>query len=145
VDYAHTPDALENLLGNARDLTGGQVIVVFGCGGDRDKSKRAIMGEVATRLADVVYVTSDNSRGENPDAIIDDIMEGLQGDPNKVIRVTDRREAIRLAVRRARPEDMLLLAGKGHENYQIIGQRILPFSDVDELTRAIDQLMEGER
>lgn len=145
VDYAHTPDALENLLGNARDLTGGQVIVVFGCGGDRDKSKRAIMGEVATRLADVVYVTSDNSRGENPDAIIDDIMEGLQGDPDKMIRVTDRREAIRLAVRRARPEDILLLAGKGHENYQIIGQRILPFSDVDELTRAIDQLMEGER
>ena len=100
------------------------------------------MGEVAARLADVVYVTSDNPRGEDPDAIIDDIMEGLQADPDRVTRVTDRREAIGLAVRRARPKDTLLLAGKGHENYQIIGQRILPFSDVDELTRAIEQRME---
>jgi len=144
VDYAHTPDALENLLENARFLTRERVIVVFGCGGDRDRSKRALMGDAASRLADLVFVTSDNPRGEDPEAIIDEIMAGLGNTPAKVVRITDRREAIAMAVREAKPGDVLLLAGKGHENYQVIGERILPFSDVDELTKAIDSLMEGE-
>jgi UDP-N-acetylmuramoyl-L-alanyl-D-glutamate--2,6-diaminopimelate ligase len=140
VDYAHTPDALENLLENTRDLTVGRVILVFGCGGNRDTSKRPMMGAAAERLADVVFVTSDNPREEDPEAIIDDIMEGLSGSSEKVFRVTDRREAIGSAVREARPDDIVLLAGKGHENYQVVGKRVLPFSDVDELARAIDKV-----
>ena len=102
------------------------------------------MGDAASRLADLVFVTSDNPRGEDPEAIIDEIMAGLGNTPAKVVRITDRREAIAMAVREAKPGDVLLLAGKGHENYQVIGERILPFSDVDELTKAIDSLMEGE-
>ncbi|UCG38629.1 MAG: UDP-N-acetylmuramoyl-L-alanyl-D-glutamate--2,6-diaminopimelate ligase [bacterium] len=144
VDYAHTPDALENLLVNARAMTRGRVIVVFGCGGDRDSSKRPLMGKAAGSIADVVFVTSDNPRSEDPEAIMDDIMEGLEEYMDKVSRITDRREAIRRAVREARPGDMLLVAGKGHENYQILGDRILPFSDVDELGKAIGELVEGE-
>jgi UDP-N-acetylmuramoyl-L-alanyl-D-glutamate--2,6-diaminopimelate ligase len=144
VDYAHTPDALENLLENTRDITEGRVILVFGCGGDRDKSKRPLMGAAAQRLADLVFVTSDNPRGEDPESIIDSIMEGLVGNAGKVTRVTDRRDAIRTAVHEARPGDVVLLAGKGHENYQIIGNRVLPFSDVDELARAIEESAEGE-
>jgi UDP-N-acetylmuramoyl-L-alanyl-D-glutamate--2,6-diaminopimelate ligase len=144
VDYAHTPDALQNLLENARFLTGKRVIVVFGCGGDRDRSKRSLMGKAASRLADLVFVTSDNPRGEDPGAIIDEIMEGIDAAPEKVKRIPDRREAINLAVREAEPGDILLLAGKGHENYQVIGERIVPFSDLDELAKAITGIMEGE-
>jgi UDP-N-acetylmuramoyl-L-alanyl-D-glutamate--2,6-diaminopimelate ligase len=139
VDYAHTPDALENLLANTRKITDGRVLVVFGCGGDRDRSKRPLMGEAAGRLGDIVYVTSDNPRSEDPSIIIDDIMEGL-GDPQaQIVRVEDRREAIGMAVAEARPGDMVVVAGKGHENYQIVGERILPFSDVDELAHAIEK------
>jgi UDP-N-acetylmuramoyl-L-alanyl-D-glutamate--2,6-diaminopimelate ligase len=139
VDYAHTPDALENLLENTRDITEGRVILVFGCGGDRDTSKRPLMGAAAERLADRVFISSDNPRGEDPESIIDDIMGGVTGSSEKVVRVTDRREAISMAVREARPGDVVLLAGKGHENYQIIGKRVLPFSDVDELAKAIEE------
>ncbi len=139
VDYAHTPDALENLLANIRKIAKGRVLVVFGCGGDRDQSKRPIMGEAAGRLGDIVYVTSDNPRSEDPSIIIDDIMEGL-GDPQaQVVRVEDRREAIGMAVAEAKPGDMVVVAGKGHENYQIVGERILPFSDVEELAHAIEK------
>jgi len=144
VDYAHTPDALENLLENARLITAGRVIVVFGCGGNRDKSKRPLMGRAASRLADLVFITSDNPRGEDPEDIIDEVMAGLENSPAKVVRITDRREAIDMAVQEAKQGDILLLAGKGHENFQIIGERILPFSDVDELTKAIERVMEGE-
>jgi UDP-N-acetylmuramoyl-L-alanyl-D-glutamate--2,6-diaminopimelate ligase len=140
VDYAHTPDALENVLENARGITSGRVITVFGCGGDRDTTKRPLMGEAAGRLSDVVFVTSDNPRSEDPERIIDDIMEGLREPAAVVERVPDRREAIGLAVREAGPGDMVVVAGKGHENYQIIGERILPFSDVDELARALSDL-----
>ena len=140
VDYAHTPDALKNVLENARAITGGRVITVFGCGGDRDSSKRPLMGQVAGRLSDVVFVTSDNPRSEDPEVILDHIMEGL-GDPaGTVERIADRRTAIDRAVREARPGDMVVVAGKGHENYQIIGKRILPFSDVDEVARALEKL-----
>jgi UDP-N-acetylmuramoyl-L-alanyl-D-glutamate--2,6-diaminopimelate ligase len=144
VDYAHTPDALQNVLENARAITEGRVLTVFGCGGDRDKSKRPFMGQAAGRHSDLVIVTSDNPRSEDPESIIDDIMEGL-GDPKGTVqRVPDRRTAIDRAVREARPGDMLVLAGKGHENYQIIGERIVPFSDVDELARAIKKVMGEE-
>jgi UDP-N-acetylmuramoyl-L-alanyl-D-glutamate--2,6-diaminopimelate ligase len=140
VDYAHTPDALENLLRNARKITEGRVLVVFGCGGDRDQSKRPLMGEAAGRLGDIVYVTSDNPRSEDPSAIIDDIIKGLDKATGEVIRVEDRKEAIALAVAEARAGDMVVVAGKGHENYQIIGERILPFSDADELGYAIEKI-----
>lgn len=140
VDYAHTPDALMNVLENARAITRGRVITVFGCGGDRDKTKRPLMGSVAGQMSDVVIVTSDNPRSEDPEIILDQIMEGL-GDPAGVVeRITDRRTAIDHAVREARPGDMVVVAGKGHENYQIVGKRILPFSDVDELARALEKL-----
>ncbi|TNF49701.1 UDP-N-acetylmuramoyl-L-alanyl-D-glutamate--2,6-diaminopimelate ligase [bacterium] len=143
VDYAHTPDALENLLENAGKLTLGRTIVVFGCGGDRDRAKRPLMGEVAERLADFVIVTSDNPRSEEPEAIIDDIMDGLHGKKGFVQRITDRREAIALAVGEAKQGDMVVVAGKGHENYQIVGKKVLPFSDVDELANAIIRSLEG--
>jgi UDP-N-acetylmuramoyl-L-alanyl-D-glutamate--2,6-diaminopimelate ligase len=143
VDYAHTPDALENVLENARAVSRGRVITVFGCGGDRDKTKRPLMGMVAGRLSDLVFVTSDNPRSEDPETILDDIMEGL-GDPVAAVqRVSDRRKAIEMAVQEARQGDMVVVAGKGHENYQIMGDKVLPFSDADELARAILK-MSGE-
>jgi UDP-N-acetylmuramoyl-L-alanyl-D-glutamate--2,6-diaminopimelate ligase len=102
------------------------------------------MGQAAGRLSDLVYVTSDNPRSEDPEFIMDQIMEGLDDPMGTVERVSDRRTAIGLAVREARPGDMVVVAGKGHENYQIIGERILPFSDVDELARAIEKVMGEE-
>lgn len=141
VDYAHTPDALQNVLENARAITEGRVLTVFGCGGDRDVSKRPLMGQAAGRHSDLVIVTSDNPRSEDPEKIIDDIMEGISDPVGTVERVPDRRAAIDRAVREARPGDMVVVAGKGHENYQIIGERIVPFSDVDELARSIKKAM----
>lgn len=140
VDYAHTPDALENLLVNVREITSGRVLTVFGCGGDRDRTKRPIMGEVAARLSDLVIVTSDNPRSEDPEAIIDEIMEAFRKIPDHVSRNSDRRSAIAEAVGHARPGDTIVVAGKGHENYQLLGGRVIPFSDVDELAAAIDGL-----
>lgn len=144
VDYAHTPDALQNVLENARAVTNGRLITVFGCGGDRDTSKRPIMGQVAGRLSDLVIVTSDNPRSEVPEAIIDQIMVGIDNPMGKVERISDRKVAIARAVEMARAGDMIVVAGKGHENYQIIGDRVLPFSDVDELARILRQAMGEE-
>ncbi len=128
VDYAHTPDSLENVLSAARPLTDGTLHVVFGCGGDRDRTKRPLMGEIAARLADHVVVTSDNPRSEDPEAIIDEIMAGSSG---TVIRETDRRRAIQLAIAEARPGDVVVIAGKGHEQGQeFAGGHKLPFDDV---------------
>jgi len=141
VDYAHTPDALQNVLENARAITEGRVLTVFGCGGDRDVSKRPFMGQVAGRHSELVVVTSDNPRSEDQESIIDDIMEGISDPMGTVERVPDRKAAIDRAVREARPGDMVIVAGKGHENYQIIGERIVPFSDVDELARSIKKAM----
>jgi UDP-N-acetylmuramoyl-L-alanyl-D-glutamate--2,6-diaminopimelate ligase len=123
VDYAHTPDALENVLGNARG--DGRLIAVFGCGGDRDPGKRTPMGEVASRLADEVVVTSDNPRSEDQTAIIDQIRRGA---PHAAIE-PDRRAAIRAALLGARPGDVVVVAGKGHETTQTIGGTVLPFDD----------------
>jgi UDP-N-acetylmuramoyl-L-alanyl-D-glutamate--2,6-diaminopimelate ligase len=130
VDYAHTPDALENLLLTARSFRreGQRVVLVFGCGGDRDKSKRPLMGSVASRLADMVYVTSDNARSESPEAIIQDILVGIDREkPYRVIR--DRAVAIEMAVREAKAGDIILLAGKRHEKYEIDGDGKHPFDE----------------
>ena len=130
VDYAHTDDALRNVLQTAREVAGtGRVITVFGCGGDRDRTKRAPMGELAASLSDVAIVTSDNPRTENPEAIIEDIEAGLKKSERPYVKLTDRREAIYYAIAEAREGDVVLIAGKGHETYQIIGERTTHFDD----------------
>jgi UDP-N-acetylmuramoyl-L-alanyl-D-glutamate--2,6-diaminopimelate ligase len=134
-DYAHTPDALERTLRTARAFTREKLIVVFGCGGDRDKGKRPIMGEIAERGADCAIVTSDNPRTEDPDSIIDDIEAGMRGNNHE--RITDRLSAIQRALDIAADGDIVLLAGKGHETYQIRGTTSYPFDEkeiVKELT-----------
>jgi UDP-N-acetylmuramoyl-L-alanyl-D-glutamate--2,6-diaminopimelate ligase len=134
VDYAHTPDALERVLTTARKLTSGRLGVVFGCGGDRDRGKRPIMGEIAARLADRAWITSDNPRSEPPGAIIDEIVAGVRRVPGGDTRWSadaDRRGAIAAALGWAEPADTVVIAGKGHETYQIIGADVLPFDDRD--------------
>ena len=126
-DYAHTPDALERALETVRPLTPGKVIVVFGAGGDRDRGKRGPMGDIATRLADVAIATSDNPRTEDPDRILDDVEQGMKGRPHH--READRRKAIALALSLAGPTDTVILAGKGHETYQVIGTEKQPFDE----------------
>lgn len=126
-DYAHTPDALDRTLRALRPLTAGRLIVVFGAGGDRDRGKRPLMGGVAERLADLAIVTSDNPRSEDPEAIIDEIETGMT--PGRHVRITDRRAAIQRALAEAAPGDVVVLAGKGHETYQIVGTRKLPFDE----------------
>lgn len=128
VDYAHTPDALENILKTARALCRSKLICVFGCGGDRDAGKRPIMGAIAEKIADEIYLTSDNPRTEDPDKIIADIVSGLTKSQKHHI-VPDRRAAISAAIKAMSTGDMLIIAGKGHEDYQIIGQTKLPFDD----------------
>lgn len=133
-DYAHTPDALERSLQTARAFARGRLIVVFGCGGDRDKGKRPLMGEIAERGADTAIVTSDNPRTEDPDAIIDDIEAGMRSSRHE--RVTDRHAAIQRAIEMAAPGDIILLAGKGHETYQVRGTTAYPF-DEKEIVREL--------
>jgi UDP-N-acetylmuramyl-tripeptide synthetase len=129
VDYAHTDDALRNVLRTARDVTRGRVITVFGCGGDRDRSKRAPMGEAAASLSDVVIATSDNPRTEDPEAILRDVEVGLRASGKPYLKIVDRREAIRHAIDEARAGDIVVIAGKGHEDYQIIGAEKRHFDD----------------
>ena len=131
IDYAHTDDALRNVLQTAREVAGetGRVITVFGCGGDRDRTKRAPMGEIAGTMSDIAIVTSDNPRTESPDAIIADIEAGLEKTDRPYIKLPDRREAIYRAISEARDGDIVLIAGKGHENYQILGERKISFDD----------------
>jgi UDP-N-acetylmuramoyl-L-alanyl-D-glutamate--2,6-diaminopimelate ligase len=133
VDYAHKPEALENVLTSVRPFTTGRVVVVFGCGGDRDKGKRPIMGGIATRLADVVIVTDDNPRTEVPATIRAEIMAAASG----ATEIGDRHEAIRAAVGMLRSGDTLIVAGKGHEEGQIVGTEVLPFSDHEEIRKAL--------
>jgi len=133
VDYAHTHDALAAVLGACRELTGGRLLAVFGCGGDRDSGKRPLMGAVVARDADLAWITSDNPRSEDPASICAQIAEGFAAQPKpraKVARVViDRRSAIHEALEAARPDDIVIVAGKGHEDYQLIGGRRLDFDD----------------
>lgn len=128
VDYAHTPDALERVLKSAREFTPGRLIAVFGCGGNRDRGKRPIMGKIGSANADFAVITSDNPRKEDPLAIIEDIKEGLAGKDNFLVE-PDRREAIEKAIRTARSGDTIIIAGKGHEDYQIFADRTIHFDD----------------
>ena len=121
IDYAVTPDAIENVLATVRDFARGRVVILFGCGGDRDRGKRPQMGRIAARMADFVVVTSDNPRTEVPGDIIADILPGLEGTETPYVVVEDRVEAIRYALDHARKDDVIILAGKGHETYQIVG------------------------
>lgn len=138
VDYAHTPDGLQNVLSTAREITSGRLITVFGCGGDRDRTKRPQMGAIAAQMSDLAVVTSDNPRNEDPMNIIEDILPGVRGTnrANYVV-IPDRREAIRQAIREAGSGDVVVIAGKGHEDYQIIGTKRTHFDDREEAAAAI--------
>ncbi|MEO0185944.1 MAG: UDP-N-acetylmuramoyl-L-alanyl-D-glutamate--2,6-diaminopimelate ligase [candidate division WOR-3 bacterium] len=127
IDFAHTPGAMANVLTSLREYTEGRVIIVFGCGGNRDREKRSKMGKIASENADFVVVTSDNPRNEEPEKIIKDIISGIKNNNFKVI--PDREKAIEFGIRIKKPEDILLIAGKGHEEYQIIGDKVIPFDD----------------
>lgn len=132
VDYAHTPDGLENILQTAQRFVQGKIIVVFGCGGDRDRAKRPMMGALAARYADFVVITSDNPRSEEPFSIMREIETGLceaGAHADHYVMIADRKDAIREALHRAQPEDIVLIAGKGHETYQILKERTIPFDD----------------
>ncbi len=140
VDYAHNDDALRNLLETAKELAAQRIILVFGAGGDRDRSKRPRMGEVAGRLADFTIITSDNPRSENPLAIIADIENGIEKSGHVQHEIqADRRKAIERALSIARPGDTILVAGKGHESTQIIGERVLPFNDAEIIREWLDK------
>ena len=142
VDYAHTPDELENVLSTARSLTDKRLIAVFGCGGDRDKGKRPIMGRIGTDLADIAVITSDNPRTEDPEAIIADIVEGIpQGERNGIHINADRRGAIHDAIHLAQAGDLIVIAGKGHEDYQIFADRTIHFDDREVAREILSELM----
>jgi len=127
IDFAHTPDALEGALGALKPLTRGRLVVLFGAGGDRDRTKRRPMAEAVRRFADVVVLTSDNPRTEDPERILDDLALGLEG--VEYLRIADRRAAIRRALSLARAGDAVVLAGKGHETYQVVGREKRPFDE----------------
>jgi len=138
VDYAHTPDSLENLLKAARPFIQGKMICVFGCGGDRDRTKRPLMGKIAAQLADYIVVTSDNPRTENPQAILEDILRGIP-EQTEVVVIPDRSLAIEKAIQNAQPGDGILIAGKGHEDYQILGTEKIHFDDREEASKVLKQ------
>jgi UDP-N-acetylmuramoyl-L-alanyl-D-glutamate--2,6-diaminopimelate ligase len=140
VDYAHSDDALRQALSTARELTRNRLIVVFGCGGDRDRTKRPLMGEAAGSLADIVVLTSDNPRSEDPLAIMNDALVGVQRTGKGCLLEADRAAAIRQALARAREGDTVVIAGKGHETYQIVGNRALPFDDREVARRTLREL-----
>jgi UDP-N-acetylmuramoyl-L-alanyl-D-glutamate--2,6-diaminopimelate ligase len=137
VDYAHSDDALLNVLRTARDVTKGKIITVFGCGGDRDRSKRAPMGQAAGSLSDVVILTSDNPRTEDPAQILADAEEGIKETGKPYEKIADRREAIYRAISEARTSDLVLIAGKGHEDYQILGREVFHFDDKEVAREAL--------
>src|SRR4051812_21462577 len=148
VDYAHTDDALKNLLETARPLAQRRVITVFGCGGDRDRTKRPLMGAVASRLSDVVIVTSDNPRSEDPLRIIQEIKLGIQAsdrDVGSLFAIVDRAQAIEQSIRMAQSGDLVLLAGKGHEKTQVMGSVELPFDEVEIARAALDRRRASSR
>ncbi len=129
IDYAHTPDSLENILSTVKDYAPGRVVCVFGCGGDRDRTKRPIMGEISGLIADLTIITSDNPRTEDPEAIVDDIEEGIKKSGGRYVRIVDRREAIKYALDNALAGDVIVLAGKGHETYQTFKDKTIHFDE----------------
>lgn len=131
VDYAHTPDGLENIINSVREFTKGRVITVFGCGGDRDRTKRPIMGKIVAELSDIAVVTSDNPRSEKPEDILAEIENGVKPVTDKYEMIVDRKEAIKRAVEIAEKGDSVIIAGKGHENYQILGDKTIHFDDAE--------------
>jgi UDP-N-acetylmuramoyl-L-alanyl-D-glutamate--2,6-diaminopimelate ligase len=140
VDYAHTDDALKNLIALAREFVSkdrGRVITMFGCGGDRDRTKRPLMGRVAAEGSDLVVFTSDNPRSEDPMAIIEEAMAGWAPTKTAALFEPDRAEAIRIAIHAAGPADIVLLAGKGHEKVQVLKDRTIPFDDVEVARRVL--------
>jgi UDP-N-acetylmuramoyl-L-alanyl-D-glutamate--2,6-diaminopimelate ligase len=139
VDYAHTPDALARVLASLRPFASGGLTCVFGCGGDRDKGKRPVMGDVVGRLADRAILTNDNPRSERPEDIADAVLPGLRGKRADVTVELDRRAAIRAAISEAQPGGVVLVAGKGHEPYQIVGADVLPFDDKLESVDALHE------
>jgi len=143
VDYAHSPDSLANVLATAREVTRGQVICVFGCGGDRDRTKRPLMGGIAAEMADYAIVTSDNPRSEDPASIAREVSAGMGANNGRWAVILDRANAIREAIGRARPGDLVLLAGKGHETYQIFADRTIEFDDVQVAKDALKELVPG--
>ena len=128
-DYAHSPDGLKNILDSIHSYSQGRVVALFGCGGDRDRKKRPIMGEVAAKNSDFLIITSDNPRTEDPDDIINDIMIGVLKTKTPYVKITDRKEAIKYAIENAKKGDVILLAGKGHEDYQIVGKKKLSLDE----------------
>ena len=136
VDYAHTPDSLENLLKAARPFISGKMICVFGCGGDRDRTKRPLMGKIAAQLADLAVVTSDNPRTENPEQILKDVVAGIPDNVEPLV-IADRATAIATAIKNAQPGDGVLIAGKGHEDYQILGTEKIHFDDREQARMAL--------
>ena len=140
VDYAHTPTSLEKILSSVKIYTKGRVISVFGCGGDRDKNKRPMMGEVSGRVADYTIITSDNPRTEAPEQIVKDVEEGIKKTNGKYECIVDRVEAIRKAIKMANKRDIIVLAGKGHEQYQEINKKRYPFDEVEIVNKIIDEI-----
>lgn len=138
VDYAHTPDGLENVLQTAAEFAKGRIITVFGCGGDRDNKKRPVMGEIAGRMSQYCIITSDNPRTEDPERIIDEVEEGVKPTGCPYERIADRRQAIARAIAMAGAEDVVMIAGKGHEDYQIIGREKIHLDDREEVKKALE-------
>ncbi len=143
IDYAHTPDSLKQVLTTAKDFAKGRVVSLFGCGGDRDRGKRPAMGEISGNLADFTIITSDNPRTEEPDRIIDDIEEGTKKTNGKYIKITDRRQAIKYALETAQDEDVIILAGKGHETYQQFADKTIHFDEREVVAELLSELNEG--
>lgn len=139
IDYAHTPDGLENIIKAVKEFAKGDVITLFGCGGDRDHTKRAVMGEIAGKYSDFSIITSDNPRTEDPQAIVDQIVEGIKKTDGKYTVIVDRREAIGYALDHAKKDDVIILAGKGQETYQIIGKEKIDFDERVEVWKHLDK------
>lgn len=140
IDYAHTPDSLQNILSTMKDFTAGRLICLFGCGGDRDRSKRPVMGEISGRIADFTIITSDNPRTEEPAAILDEIENGIKRTDGRYVKIVDRRQAIKFALSNAKPKDVIILAGKGHETYQTFRDKTIHFDEREVVREILNEL-----
>lgn len=143
IDYAHSPDSLENILTTVKGYAKGRIISVFGCGGDRDRTKRPVMGEISGKLADFSILTSDNPRTEEPEMIINDIEEGIKKTGSAYIKIVDRKEAIKYSIMTAKPDDVIVLAGKGHETYIMLKDKTIHFDEREVVREILDELEQG--